>query len=263
MPRRVPHRPSARPPGVRPPARRPQHGTPLLTSTPRALGLGLIIVGAAPLLIGCRTPSTESSAPSEPVPTTTAPVAAIATTPGTTVEPDGRTDEPDTVHRDAAEATPPPSIDLADDRFSPEQLEVLAVYRASIDALRAALAGPVPNPASPDLERLLLPDRLRVVQTLVTNYRDQGRFLRPAEPSEFTVYANSISIHGDDAIIESCTVDDEVVVQLGTEDQPEHVVNDWRGVSVERAQFVRTPDGWKVSYVGNVSDTLDPEATCG
>lgn len=221
--------------------------------------LAALAVSVTVVLGGC---SGDAEGPPSPIllspagtPASAAPTTVASTAPGRGPDTGHQAPDPDTGHLPPE----PPRIELADDRFSPEQRLVIDAYRAAWDAEMAASAAPAADPDHPDLAARFVGAALDQVRAGLADKRELGRATRHAEPSEFAIYANSVRVDGDVAHLEVCLIDDAVVFDPVTD----VIENDWRAVLNRRVQLARIDGSWRVQFEAGIHSTRDPEATCG
>lgn len=154
------------------------------------------------------------------------------------------------------------TVDPRDERFSPEERDVIAAYRAALDAILQANLPPVPNPDHPALAATMTGAALETARSGASTFRAQGRAIRPAEPSRFGVWATSIGIDEGRATaqLELCTVDDSVTIDASTG----ATVDDDVVLSRIRATAVRASSGWLIDAhaIDDQRVIGDEEAPC-
>jgi hypothetical protein len=195
---------------------------------PTALGphrRAVAVVAAALLLAACGSSSTgdTDAAPTDPASPTT-----TTTIPPTTTAP----------------------------ALSPEE-EVAAVYRAFWDA--TITANNPPNPNDPSLAASMTGELLSHLKDRIAQRGLVGEAVRLPHPSTSVVLDLDVTVSGSEAAITACVVDDAIVYDQASG----RVLNDRVTSGRTEASAVLTPDGWRVSWNGYLSEVEGPEACAG
>lgn len=138
-----------------------------------------------------------------------------------------------------------------DERFTPEEREVIVAYRAAIDAIWEAGQPPMSNPDHPALAATMVDPALTTARRAAAANLTEGVVFGRPPNSRFEVRAEQIQVDGSRASITECTLDDGFTVRAATGE----VLDDRVGRSRAHAELIVRDGVWKLL----VRDLLDQQ----